>query len=165
MICFQDSFLLEVVLAAWSWEVLSALNFPWRQWGPRTWHLGWGPLPFPVTIPAAPMTSRHLQELACALHPSYLPLNVGALCLRLQALPYHDRRVLQMLFICGSSKCYLSVAPIKIQRVYHVWHLNAFAGLAAASHGQAIACAIRAVHLVHQGHEMDFLRCLYRLLK
>ena len=64
-----------------------------------------------------------------------------------------------------SCKCYLSVAPIKIQTPYHWWHLNAVAGLAGVSHEQAIARAIRAVHLVQQGDEMDFLRCLYQLLK
>lgn len=136
MICFQDSFLLEVVLTAWSWEVLSALICYWRQQRLSKWHLIWGPWSSLVTVLAAPMTSGHLQELAWTL---YLLLNAGALCLGLQTPLYHNCWVLQILLIYGSSKLYLSVSPIKIRTVYHLWPLNAVTGLAGISHRQAIA--------------------------
>lgn len=132
MICFQDRFLLEVVLRAQSWEVLSALNFHWRQQG--LWHLAWAPLTSLSALPAVSVTSGHLQELPCALPPASLPLRVGALCLWLQTLLYPNCWVLQTLFIRGSSKCCLLVAPIKIQRFYHLWHFSAVAGLAKVSH-------------------------------
>lgn len=150
MICFQDRFLLEVILTGQSWEVFSALNFHWRQ--QELWHLGWAPVTSLFPLPAAPVTSGHLQELACALHPAYLPLRVGALCLGLQTL----------LSTAGSWKYCLSVAPIKIQRVHHLWHFSAVAGLAEVSHRQATA---HAIHLSIWRDEMDFSHSLHQLLK
>lgn len=89
MICFQDSFLLEVVLAAWSWEVLKYPELALTSEGPAG-STGMGPAAPPSHQPSCSSDTWTLAGAGLCFAPSLPVPKVGALHLWLQPILYHN---------------------------------------------------------------------------